>query len=238
SWFFITADYAFGHALEQDASEVVKAEGGKVLGAVRHPLNASDFSSYLLSAQASGAQIIGLADAGGDAINAIKGAREFGVGSKGKQSLAGLLIYINDVHSLGLAQTQGMYLTEGFYWDRDDASRAWSKRYFERTKKMPNMSQAGAYSATLHYLNAVKAAGTDATDAVMAKMRATPINDMYAKNGRIREDGRMVHDMYLFQVKSPEQSKAPWDYYNVKATVPGDKAFQTLSASTCPLVKK
>lgn len=236
SWFFITVDYAFGQSLEKDASAVVKAEGGKVLGDVRHPINVSDFSSYLLTAQASGAKIIGLANSGGDTINAIKTAREFGIGKDGKQSLAGLLVYINDVHSLGLNQTQGMYLTEGFYWDRDDASRAWSKRYFEKMRKMPNMSQAGAYSATMHYLNAVKAAGTDATDAVMAKMRETPINDMYAKNGRIREDGRMVHDMYLFQVKKPEDSKAPWDYYNVKSTVPGDKAFQPLSASTCSLV--
>ncbi|MEO9103101.1 MAG: ABC transporter substrate-binding protein [Burkholderiales bacterium] len=236
TWFFITADYAFGQSLEKDTSDVVKAEGGKVLGNVRHPISASDFSSYLLSAQASGAKIIGLANSGGDTINAIKTAREFGIGKDGKQSLAGLLVYINDIHSLGLAQTQGMYLTEGFYWDRDDASRKWSQRFFEKMNKMPNMSQAGVYSATLHYLNAVKAAGTDATDPVMKKMRETPINDMYAKNGRIREDGRMVHDMYLFQVKKPEDSKAPWDYYNVKSTVPGDKAFQPLSASTCSLV--
>ncbi len=236
SWFFITADYAFGQSLEKDASAVVKAEGGKVLGEVRHPINVSDFSSFLLTAQASGAKIIALANAGGDTINAIKTAREFGIGKDGKQSLAGLLVYINDVHSLSLAQTQGMYLTEGFYWDRDDASRAWSKRYFDKMSKMPNMSQAGAYSATLHYLNAVKAAGTDATDAVIAKMRETPINDMYAKNGRIRADGRMVHDMYLFQVKKPDESKAPWDYYHVRSTVPGDQAFQPLSASTCPLV--
>ena len=221
SWFFITADYAFGQSLEKDASAVVRSEGGKVLGDVRHPINVSDFSSFLLTAQASGAKIIALANAGGDTINAIKTAREFGIGKDGKQSLAGLLVYINDVHSLGLAQTQGMYLTEGFYWDRDDASRAWSKRYFDKTRKMPNMSQAGAYSATMHYLNAVKAAGTDATDAVMAKMREMPINDMYAKNGRIRADGRMVHDMYLFQVKKPEESKAPWDYYNVKSSRAG-----------------
>ena len=236
SWFFITADYAFGQSLEKDTSEVVKAQGGKVLGNVRHPISASDFSSYLLSAQASGAKIIGLANSGGDTINSIKTAREFGIGRDGKQSLAGLLVYINDIHSLGLGATQGMYLTEGFYWNRDDASRKWSQRFFDKMNKMPNMSQAGVYSATLHYLNAVKAAGTDATDPVMAKMRETPINDMYAKNGRIREDGRMVHDMYLFQVKKPEESKAPWDYYNVKSTVPGDKAFQPLSASACSLV--
>ena len=238
TWFFLTADYAFGSVLEKDTSDVVKAGGGRVLGSVRHPLSASDFSSYMLKAQGSGAKIIGLANAGGDTINAIKAAKEFGLTSSGKQQLAGLLMFINDVHSLGLAATQNMLLSAGWYWDLNAETRAWSKRFFEKTKKMPNMAQAGAYSATLHYLKAVQAAGTDATEPVMAKMRATPINDMFAKGGRIREDGRMVHDMYLFQVKTPGESKSPWDYYSLKGTVPGDQAYTPLSASACPLVKK
>ena len=238
TWFFLTADYAFGQALEKDTSDVVKAEGGRVLGSVRHPLNASDFSSFLLQAQASGAKIIGLANAGGDFVNAIKGASEFGLTKSGKQSLAGLLVYINDIHALGLATTQGLYLTEAFYWDLNDESRKWSRRFFEKMKKMPNMSQAGVYSSTLHYLRAVKAAGTDDTGAVMKKMKEMPVNDFFAKNGRIREDGRMVHDMYLFEVKKPSESKTPWDYYKLKATIPADQAFQPLSRSACPLVKK
>lgn len=238
TWFFLVADYAFGSVLEKDTSDVVKAGGGKVLGSVRHPLSASDFSSYMLKAQGSGAKIIGLANAGGDTINAIKAAKEFGLTASGKQSLAGLLMFINDVHSLGLAATQGMMLSAGWYWDLNPETRAWAKRFFEKTKKMPNMAQAGAYSATLHYLNAVKAAGTDATEPVMAKMKSTPINDMFAKNGRIREDGRMVHDMYLFQVKKQAESKYPWDYYALKGTVPADQAFTPLASSACPLVKK
>ncbi|MBC7956089.1 MAG: ABC transporter substrate-binding protein [Cytophagales bacterium] len=238
TWFFLTADYAFGSVLEKDTTDVIKAGGGKVLGSVRHPLSASDFSSYMLKAQGSGAKIIGLANAGGDTINSIKAAKEFGLTSSGKQQLAGLLMFINDIHSLGLPATQNMMLSAGFYWDMNAETRAWSRRYFERMKKMPNMAQAGAYSATLHYLNAVKATGTDETGAVMAKMKSTPINDMFAKNGRIREDGRMVHDMYLFQVKTPAESKNPWDYYKLKDTVPGDKAFTPLAASACPLVKK
>ena len=238
SWFFLTADYAFGSALEKDVTDVVKANGGKVLGSARHPLNTSDFSSFLLTAQTSGAKIIGLANAGGDTINSIKAANEFGITKSGKQNLAGLLVFINDVHSLGLNVAQGLLLTAGFYWDMNDETRKWSKRFFERTKKMPNMVQAGAYSTTMHYLNAVKSAGTDETTAVMAKMKSTPINDFFAKNGRIREDGRMVHDMYLFQVKKPSESKAPWDYYKLKATIPGDQAFQPLSKSACPLINK
>ncbi|MBX3627335.1 MAG: ABC transporter substrate-binding protein [Rhizobacter sp.] len=238
TWFFLVADYAFGSVLEKDTSDVVRAGGGKVLGSVRHPLSAADFSSYMLKAQGSGAKIIGLANAGGDTINAIKAAKEFGLTASGKQSLAGLLMFINDVHSLGLAATQGMMLSAGWYWDLNPETRAWAKRFFEKTKKMPNMAQAGAYSATLHYLNAVKAAGTDATEPVMAKMKATPINDMFAKNGRIREDGRMVHDMYLFQVKKQAESKYPWDYYALKGTVPADQAFTPLASSACPLVKK
>ena len=235
-WFFLTADYAFGHSLEKDASEVVKANGGEVLGAVRHPFPGSDFSSFLLKAQSSGAQIIGLANAGGDTINSIKQAAEFGVTPK--QSLAGLLMFISDVHSLGLKTTQSMYLTEGFYWNLNDETRAWSKRFFDQHKRMPTMVQAGQYSSVLHYLNAVKAAGTDDTAKVMTQMKKTPVNDFFAKNGSIREDGRMVHDMYLLQVKKPAESTVPWDYYHVRATITAAEAFQPLSASTCPLVKK
>ncbi|UHC17392.1 ABC transporter substrate-binding protein [Methylobacterium currus] len=237
SWFFVTADYAFGQDLERDASAVVKAHGGKVLGAVRVPLNTADFSSFLLQAQGSGAKVVGLANAGADTTNAIKQAAEFGL-TQGGQKLAGLLVYISDVHSLGLKATQGMLLTEGFYWDLNDETRAWSKRYFERVGKMPNMSQAGVYSTVLHYLKAVQKAGTDETAPVMTAMRETPVDDFYARGGRIREDGRMIHDMYLFEVKTPEESKGPWDLYKLVATVPGEQAFQPLSASRCPLVKK
>jgi branched-chain amino acid transport system substrate-binding protein len=238
TWFFLTADYAFGHALEKNVTDVVLAHGGKVLGSASHPLNTTDFASYLITAQGSGAKIIGLANAGGDTINSIKAAKEFGITTAGKQHLAGLLVFINDVHSLGLATTQGLLLTAGFYWDLNPDTRAWSKRFFDRAKKMPNMSQAGAYSTTMHYLKAVQAAGTDETSAVMAKMKSMPIDDFFARNGRIRADGRMVHDMYLFQVKKPEESKGPWDYYTLKKTVPGDQAFTPLEKSACPLVKK
>ena len=238
SWFFLTADYTFGTTLEKDATDVIIANNGKVVGSSRHPLNASDFSAFLLRAQASGAKVVGLANAGGDTINAIKGAREFRLTADGKQRLAGLLVYINDVHTLGLDAAQGMLLTTGFYWDRNDATRKWSRRYFEKMKKMPNMSQAGTYSAVMHYLKAVQAAGTDETTAVMAKMKEMPINDMYATNGRIRADGRMVHDMYLYEVKKPAESKYPWDYYKLASTIPGDKAFQPLAASSCALLKK
>ncbi|MDO8449102.1 MAG: ABC transporter substrate-binding protein [Rhodoferax sp.] len=235
-WFFLTADYAFGHSLEKDAGDVVKANGGEIVGAVRHPFPGSDFSSFLLKAQASGAQIIGLANAGGDTINSIKQAAEFGITQK--QSLAGLLMFITDVHSLGLKATQNMYLTEGFYWDLNEETRAWSKRFFDKTKRMPTMIQAGQYSSVMHYLKAVKAINTDDTAKVMTQMKKTPINDFFAKNGTIRADGRMVHDMYLLQVKKPTESKTPWDYYHVRATIPAAEAFQPLSASTCPLVKK
>ncbi|ENO90194.1 ABC transporter substrate-binding protein [Thauera linaloolentis] len=236
TWFFLTADYAFGQALEKDSSAVVVANGGKVLGSVRHPFPASDFSSFLLQAQASGAQIIGLANAGADTTNAIKQAAEFGVTPK--QQLAGLLMFISDVHSLGLKNAQTMYLTTGFYWDLDDETRAWSKRFFDKHKRMPTMVQAGQYSSILHYLRAINAIGTDDTAKVMAQMKKTPIKDFFAKNGRIREDGRMVHDMYLAQVKTPEESKGPWDYYHIRATIPAEEAFQPLSESRCPLVKK
>jgi branched-chain amino acid transport system substrate-binding protein len=235
-WFFLTADYAFGHNLEKDATDVVKANGGEVVGSVRHPFPGSDFSSFLLKAQSSGAQVIGLANAGQDTINSIKQAAEFGVTPK--QSLAGLLMFITDVHSLTLKTTQGMYLTEGFYWDLNDQTRAWSKRYFELTKKMPTMVQAGQYSSVMHYLKAIKAINSDDTSKVMAQMKKTPINDFFAKNGKIRDDGRMVHDMYLLQVKTPAESKAPWDYYKVAATIPAADAFQPLAKSTCSLIKK
>jgi branched-chain amino acid transport system substrate-binding protein len=236
SWFFLTADYAFGHSLEKDASEVVAASGGTVVGTVRHPFPGTDFSSFLLKAQASGAQVIGLANAGTDTTNSIKQAVEFGITPK--QTLAGLLMFITDVHSLGLKTAQGMYLTEGFYWDLNEPARAWSRRFFEKHKRMPTMAQAGDYSAMMHYLKAVKAINSDEAQKVMAQMKKTPVNDFFAKNGRIRDDGRMVHDMYLFQVKKPSESTQPWDYYKLIATIPGDEAFQPLSASRCPLIKK
>ncbi len=236
TWFFLTADYAFGHALEKDTTATVIANGGKVLGSVRHPFPGTDFSSFLLKAQASGAKVIGLANAGTDTTNSIKQAAEFGITPK--QSLAGLLMFLTDVHSLGLKATQGMYLTEGFYWDLNDETRAWSKRFFEKHKRMPTMVQAGVYSSTLHYLKAVKAAGTDEAKAVMAKMKSTPINDFFAKNGKIREDGRHVHDFYLLQVKKPEESKYPWDYYHVRQVIPAAEAVMPVAQSECPLLKK
>jgi branched-chain amino acid transport system substrate-binding protein len=237
TWFFVTADYAFGHDLEEVTAAVVRSGGGKVLGSVRTPINTLDFSSALIQAQSSKAKVIGLANAGADTINTIKQAAEFGIVSGG-QRLAGLLIFINDINSLGLEAAQGMLLTNAFYWDRNDESRAWAQRYFERMGKMPNMAQAGIYSATTHYLKAIEAAGTDETQAVMEKMRSTPINDFFAKNGKIRDDGRMVHDMYLYEVKRPAESKGPWDFYKLVATIPAEVAFQPLSESKCPLVKK
>jgi branched-chain amino acid transport system substrate-binding protein len=235
SWYFLTADYAFGASLEKDTADVVKASGGTVVGSVKHPLSASDFSSFLLQAQASKAQILGLANAGGDTINAIKAANEFGVTKSMK--LAGLLMFINDVHSLTPALTQGMYLTDAWYWDQSDDSRKWARRYFDKMKKMPSSLQAADYSAAMQYLNAVKAIGTDDADKAVAQMKKTKINDMFAKNGTIRADGRMVHDMYLMQVKSPSESKYPWDYYKVVQTIPGDQAFTTKSESKCALWK-
>ena len=236
SWFFLTADYAFGHSLEKDTGEVVKAAGGKVLGAVRHPLSTGDFSSFLLQAQASKAKIVGLANAGLDTVNSIKAASEFGLTQN--QNLAALLMLITDVHAVGLKTAQGLYLTEGWYWDLNPETRAWAKRYEERMKKKPNSNHAAVYSSVMHYLNAVKATGTDDTATVLKQMKATPINDMFAKGGKIREDGRMVHDMYLFQVKKPAESKQPWDYYTLKGTVKGDDAFRPMSASLCPQFKK
>jgi branched-chain amino acid transport system substrate-binding protein len=235
SWFFLTADYAFGASLESDTAAVVKANGGTVVGSVRHPLSASDFSSFLLQAQASKAQILGLANAGGDTVNAIKAANEFGITKTMK--LAGLLMFINDVHSLGLNLTQGMYLTDSWYWDQNDETRKWSKRYFEKMKKEPSSLQAADYSATMQYLNAVKTIGTDDPDKVIAQLKKTKINDMYAKGGVIRPDGRMVHDMFLMQVKSQKDSKYPWDYYKVVQTIPGDQAFTTKAESKCALWK-
>lgn len=235
-WFFLTADYAFGHSLEKDAANVVNANGGTVLGAARHPFPGNDFSSFLLRAQASGAQVIGLANAGTDAINSVKQAAEFGITQK--QSLAGLLLNITDIHALGLKNAQGMFLTEGFYWDLNDQTRAWSKRFFEQHKRMPTMIQAGQYSAVMHYLNAVKAINSDDTKPVMTQMKKTKVNDFFATNGTIRDDGRMVHDMYLMKVKTPAESQFPWDYYKPMQVIRAESAFQPLSASTCPLVKK
>ena len=235
SWFFLTADYAFGASLEKDTADVVKAAGGTVVGSVKHPLSASDFSSFLLQAQSSKAQILGLANAGGDTINSIKAANEFGINKSMK--LAGLLMFINDIHSLGLNLTQGMYLTDGWYWDMNDDTRKWSKRYFDKMKKMPSMLQAADYSATTQYLNAVKAAGTDDSDKVMAQLKKTKISDVFAKNGVIRPDGRMVHDMYLMEVKKQSDSKYPWDYYKVVQTIPGDQAYMTKAESKCALWK-
>ena len=236
SWYFLTADYAFGHSLEKDTGDVVKANGGNVVGAVRHPLSASDFSSFLLQAQNSKAQILGLANAGGDTINSIKAANEFGITKNMK--LAGLLMFINDIHSLGLPTTQGMYLTDGWYWNQSPETRAWSQKFFGKMKRMPSMLQAGDYSAVTQYLTAVKAAGTDDADAVMAQLKKQKINDMFAKNGYIRQDGRMVHEMYLMQVKTPAESKEPWDYFKVVQTIPGEQAYLPLAQSKCPLVKK
>ncbi|RZI44386.1 ABC transporter substrate-binding protein [Herbaspirillum sp. HC18] len=235
TWFFLTADYAFGASLEKDTAEVVKASGGTVVGSVKHPLSASDFSSFLLQAQSSKAQILGLANAGGDTINSIKAANEFGITKTMK--LAGLLMFINDVHALGLNLTQGMYLTDGWYWDLNDDTRKWSKRYFEKMKKEPSMLQAADYSATTHYLNAVKAIGTDDPDKVMAQMKKTKINDFFAKGGEIRPDGRMVHDMYLMEVKKQSESKYPWDYYKVVQTIPAAQAWTTKAETKCALWK-
>lgn len=235
SWYFLTSDYAFGASLEKDASDVVKANGGKVLGAVRHPLGTSDFSSFMLQAQASKAEVLGLANAGGDTIKAIKAANEFGVTKTMK--LAGLLVFINDIHALGLQQTQGMYLTDGWYWDLNSETRVWAKRFYATMKKQPNMLNAGAYSATLTYLKAVKETGTDDSETVMAKMKSMKINDVFTSNGVIRPDGHMMYDMLLIQVKTPAESKYPWDYYKVVQTIPGERAYTSKAESKCPLWK-
>ena len=236
TWFFLTADYNFGQALERDTSAVVVANGGKVVGTVKHPLNTQDFSSFLLQAQASGAKVIGLANAGGDTINSIKQAAEFGITQQG-QSLAGLLVFISDVHSLGLKTAQGLQLTSTFYWDRNDQTRAWSDRFMKSTNRRPSMVQAGVYSGVLHYLKAVDALkdGKDALK-VVSKMKELPTEDALFGKGQVRADGRVIHDSYLFQVKKPEESKGPWDYYKLLATTPADKAFRPMSEGGCPLV--
>jgi branched-chain amino acid transport system substrate-binding protein len=236
NWFFLTADYAFGHQLQADTAKVVEASGGKVVGSVRAPLNASDFSSFLLQAQSSKAQILGLANAGGDTINSIKAANEFGITKTMK--LAGLLVFINDIHSLGLKATQGMYLTDSWYWNQSPETRAWSRRFFDKMKRMPSSLQAADYSATINYLNAVKTTGSDDAEKVLAQMRKTKINDVFAKNAFIRGDGRMVHDMYLMQVKSPDKSTEPWDYYNVVQVFKGEEAWTTKNESKCGLWKQ
>lgn len=236
TWFFVTVDYVFGRSVEADARNAVIANGGKVLGSVHHPLNNADFSSYLLQAQASGAKVIALANAGSDMINATKQANEFGL-TRGGQAVVGLVVFITDIHSVGLEAAQGLKVVTAFYWDRDDESRAWAKRFFERFKRMPTMAQASVYSAVRHYLRAVAAAGTDEAKAVMAKMRELPVNDFFARNGHVREDGRMVHDMYFVQVKTPAESIGPWDYYKVLATIPGEKVFRPMEEAGCPLVK-
>jgi branched-chain amino acid transport system substrate-binding protein len=237
TWFFITADYAFGHALERDTSNAVKAAGGKVLGAVRAPLNTQDFSSFLLQAQASKAKVIGLANAGGDTINSIKQAAEFGLASGG-QRLAGLLVFLTDIHSLGLKTTQGLTITSAWYWDKDDASRAFARRFMEKYRGIPpTYTQAGVYSAVSHYLKAIKAIGTDDADKVSEQMRKTKINDFMTKDGWIREDGRIMRDMYLERVKSPEESQYPFDYFKILATIPANEAYRPLKEGGCPLVK-
>jgi branched-chain amino acid transport system substrate-binding protein len=236
SWYFLTADYAFGQALQADTTAVVQKNGGTVKGSVKHPLNASDFSSFLLQAQSSGAQILGLANAGGDTINSIKAANEFGI-TKGMK-LAGLLMFINDIHSLGLKTTEGMYLTDSWYWNQSPEARAWSRRFFEKMKRMPSSLQAADYSAVTHYLKAVEAIKTDDADKVMAKMKNTPINDFYTKGTIRKEDGRGIHDMFLLQVKSPKESTEPWDYFKVVTRIPGEEAYTKLADSKCPLVKK
>jgi branched-chain amino acid transport system substrate-binding protein len=236
TWFFITADYAFGHALERDTTAVVLANGGKVLGSVNVPLNTADFSSYLLQAQASKAKVIGLANAGGDTVNSIKQAAEFGLVAGG-QKLAGLLVFISDVNSLGLQTAQGLQLTESFYWDQNDQTRAWSKRFFDKTQREPTMVQAGVYNAVTAYLNAIKATNSIDAATVIAKLKETPINDFMTKNGHIQEDGSLIRDMYLFEVKKPSESKGPWDYYKQVATIPGAAAFKRPRGNECPLVK-
>ena len=236
TWFFITADYAFGKSMEDEATKVITAAGGKVIGGVKHPISTQDFSSYVLQAQASKAKIVGLANAGMDTVNAVKQAGEFGL-VKGGQRVAALLIFESDVQSLGLQIAQGLVLTTAFYWDQNDETRAWTKRFRAKRDKLPNLTTAGVYSATLHYLKAVQAAGTDEPKAVMAKMHELPINDMMTKNGKLREDGRVMRDMYLAQVKSPAESKGKDDIYKILATVPADKAWRPLKDGKCPLIK-
>lgn len=235
SWYFLTADYAFGHALQADTTKVVESGGGKVVGSVKHPLAASDFSSFLLQAQSSKAEILALANAGADATNSIKAANEFGITKSMK--LAGMIMFINDIHAMGLPAAQGMYLTDSWYWNASDETRAWSRKFFDRRQAMPSSLQAADYSAALQYLRAVKATGTDDADKVLAYLRENKLNDMYIKDGVVRPDGRVVHDMYLLQVKSPDQSKEPWDYFTVAQAIDGNEAFTKQSESRCALWK-
>lgn len=235
SWFLLTADYAFGHALEADVTKVVEENGGEIVGGVRHPFPTSDFSSYILQAQGSGAKIVGLANAGADTVNAITTASQFGLTQSGQQ-LAGLLIFLNDVHSMGLEDTQNLLLTTGWYWDMDDQAREWADRYFDRVGARPTMVQAGIYSSTIHYLETVAEEGTDDPEAIRAAMAERPVEDFFARNGQIREDGRMIHDMYLAQVKTPEESTDEWDVYEILATIPAEEAYRPLSESQCKLV--
>ena len=234
SWFFLTVDYALGRSIQDEAVKAIEASGGTVLGAVRHPLNTADFSSFLLQAQSSKAKVIAFANTGADLINALRQSKEFGMSDR---NIIAPLVYISDVHSMGLENAGGLSFITGFYWDLNDETRAWSKRFYERRKAMPTMTHAGVYSSISHYLKAVKAAGTAETGPVLAAMRAMPVNDFFAKNGSIRSDGRMVHDMLLVQVKKPSESHYPWDYYRVVQTIPGNQAFRPLSESACPLSK-
>jgi len=235
SWYILTADYAFGHALQADTTKVVEAGGGKVVGSVKHPLSTSDFSSFLLQAQASKAEILALANAGADATNAIKAANEFGLTRT--MRLAGMIMFINDIHAMGLETAKGMYLTDSWYWNASDETRAWAQKFYERRNAMPSSLQAADYSAAIQYLRAVKATGTDDADTVLAYLRANKLDDVYIKNGVVRPDGRVVHDMYLLQVKTPEESKAPWDYFKVVQTIDGNEAFTTKAETRCALWK-
>ena len=234
-WFILAADYAFGHSLEADITKVVESGGGKIVGSVRHPFPSNDFSSYILQAQGSGAEVVALANAGADMVNALQTASQFGLTQSG-QKLAGMVVFLNDVHSMGLEVTQGLMLTTGWYWDMNDETREWAQRYYDRVGRMPSMTHAGVYSSTIHYLNAVKETDSDESQVVRAKMIETPINDMFAKNGKLREDGRMVHDMYLAQVKTPAESKSEWDLYNILRTIPADQAYRPLAESQCKLI--
>ncbi len=235
SWFFLTVDYAVGHAFERDVTAVVTANGGRVAGGVRHPLNTADFSSFLLQAQASRARVLAFANAGGDLSNSIKQAASFGLFRS--MTPVGIMVFLTDIHAIGLQDAQGLMLTESFYWDMNDETRAWSRRFMERMRRMPTMPQAGVYTATLHYLRAIQAAGTDDAGRVAEQMRATPINDFMTRNGRIREDGRVLRDFTLFQVKSPQESRGPWDYYRTVATIPAEVAARPLAEGGCPLVQ-
>ncbi|WP_238865459.1 ABC transporter substrate-binding protein [Achromobacter xylosoxidans] len=235
SWYILTADYAFGHALQADTTKVVEAGGGKVVGSVKHPLSTSDFSSFLLQAQASKAEILALANAGADATNAIKAANEFGLTKT--MRLAGMIMFINDIHAMGLETAKGMYLTDSWYWNASDETRAWAQKFYERRNAMPSSLQAADYSAAIQYLRAVKATGTDDADKVLAYLRENRLDDVYIKNGVVRPDGRVVHDMYLLQVKTPEESKAPWDYFKVVQTIDGNEAFTTKAETRCALWK-